>query len=338
MKKVIAVAIVVFLTWAPSARAGKTSGDKMNEKTLDLAAAYVLEGMFDEARKVLESFPEGLKKKPEGEMRGASPERQSAERIALEWSLVHEMLQPDKKDAFDLLTDIASKIGSGDDAVNPIATVLWQKIFARYAKREEFRSMGAYVLRLTSGYLDYRLEHDRFEAPAQQEAAAAQRDEIARELCRLDEGEGSTDSPASMDPIASMLKRLLETPRLVTFHEAALPSNVQAVPMTDEKAEAQGEKLRKQFSLPDGFEPVRVERDGAEAVAVGVSQDYDPVGEISRGAYWVLRSHDGGKSWGRPLYTGLRIEAPYVVRPASNLPLLAGDRLRVDVIVRELDE
>src|SRR5713226_1490455 len=43
-------------------------------------------------------------------------------------------------------------------------------------------------------------------------------------------------------------------------------------------------------------------------------------------------------SWGRPLYTGLRIQAPYVVRPASNVPLLAGDRMRVEVIVRELDE
>ncbi len=73
-------------------------------------------------------------------------------------------------------------------------------------------------------------------------------------------------------------------------------------------------------------------------MAIGVSQDYDSVGEISRGAYWVIRSHADGKTWGRPLYTGLRIQAPYVVRPASNVPLLASDRMQVEVIVRELDE
>ena len=100
--------------------------------------------------------------------------------------------------------------------------------------------------------------------------------------------------------------------------------------MTEEEEEAQGEKLRRQFSFPEDFAPVRAERQGDEAVAIGVSQDYDSVGEISRGAYWVIRSHDGGKTWGRPLYTGLRIQAPYVVRPASNLPLLAGDRMRFE--------
>jgi len=72
-------------------------------------------------------------------------------------------------------------------------------------------------------------------------------------------------------------------------------------------------------------------------VAIGVSQDYDPVGEISRGAYWVIRSHDGGRTWGRPIYTGLRIQSPYVVRRLSNAPLLAGDHLQVEVKVEELD-
>src|SRR5207245_6496096 len=49
---------------------------------------------------------------------------------------------------------------------------------------------------------------------------------------------------------------------------------------------------------------------GFRAAAIGVSQDYDSVGELSRGAYGVIRSHDGGKTWGRPRDTGLRIQAP----------------------------
>jgi len=51
----------------------------------------------------------------------------------------------------------------------------------------------------------------------------------------------------------------------------------------------------------------------------------------------VIRSHDGGRTWGRPIYTGMRIQSPYVVRGLSNAPLLAGDHLQVEVKVEELD-
>jgi len=356
MKKATTVAIAILLTLGSDARAGGVPRGRAHEQTLDLAAAYALEGMFAEAHRVLEPFPDKLKRAPEGQTRGYSPERQQAERIALQWSLVQEMLAPGKKDAFELLTDIVSKTGWGDDSGDPVSTVLWQKLFARYAKREDYPSIGAHVLRRTGDYLDYRLEHERFEEPGQREASAAQRDEVTRELARLEEpgsvgaappGPNGTTSPGSVasgatapptDPIAPLLKRLLETPRLITFRELPLPSNVKPVPMSEDDEAAHGKQLQQQFSFPKGFEPVRAERQGNETVAIGVSQDYDPVGEISRGAYWVIRSHDGGKTWGRPLYTGLRIQAPYVVRPASNVPLLAGDRMRVEVIVRELDE
>lgn len=95
---------------------------------------------------------------------------------------------------------------------------------------------------------------------------------------------------------------------------------------------------------------MRATRKCDEAVAIGLSQDYDPVGEITRGACWVIRSHDGGKTWSRPLYTGLRLEAPYVIHPVSSLPLLGGDipaacdhhepadHITVEVSIRELDE
>jgi hypothetical protein len=372
MKKATTVAIVLLLTLGSNARAGGVSGGKPHEHTLDLVAAYALEGMFDEARRVLDPFPDKLKQAPGSEKHGYSPEREQAERIALQWSLVQEMLGPSGKDAFELLTDVVSKTGWGGDAGDPVSTVLWQKLFARYAKREGYGSIGAYVLRRTGDLLDYRLDRERFEEPGQREAAAAQREEVARELARLEEtgsarsitpgspgptspapagsaspapaaptSPGSARSgaaPVPTDPIAPLLRRLLESPRLVTFREVPLPANVKPVPMTEEEEEAQGEKLKQQFSFPEGFAPVRAERQGDEVVAIGVSQDYDSVGEISRGAYWVIRSHDGGKSWSRPLYTGLRIQAPYVVRPASNVPLLAGDRMQVEVMVRELDE
>ncbi|MES2444289.1 MAG: hypothetical protein V4574_15790 [Pseudomonadota bacterium] len=88
--------------------------------------------------------------------------------------------------------------------------------------------------------------------------------------------------------------------------------------------------------LPEGFDPIRFERSGNRAVAVSISQNYDPTGEISRGGYWVHLSDDAGKSW-RGYYTGLADHFPYVVFSASKLPLIAGDALDLEVEIAELD-
>jgi len=89
--------------------------------------------------------------------------------------------------------------------------------------------------------------------------------------------------------------------------------------------------------LPAGFALVRAERAGQRAVAISVSQTYDPTGEVSQGGYWVHVSEDGGRHWARPLYTGLADRFPYVVVPASRLPLIAGDTLQLAVDVSEID-
>ncbi|HMB55528.1 MAG TPA: hypothetical protein VKU40_19570, partial [Thermoanaerobaculia bacterium] len=56
---------------------------------------------------------------------------------------------------------------------------------------------------------------------------------------------------------------------------------------------------------PAGFAPVRVERDGDQVIVLALSQALDPVGELSQGGYWVLRSHDRGANW-QALYTSSR--------------------------------
>lgn len=89
--------------------------------------------------------------------------------------------------------------------------------------------------------------------------------------------------------------------------------------------------------LPDGFHLVRAERKDRRAVAVSVSQTYDPTGEISRGGYWVHVSEDGGKHWAPPLYTGLADRFPYVVQQTSPLPLIAGNMVQLAVDIAEID-
>lgn len=88
--------------------------------------------------------------------------------------------------------------------------------------------------------------------------------------------------------------------------------------------------------LPAG-ELVRYQQDGSRVVAITASQSLDPVGEISGGGYWISVSNDGGTTFDLPLYTGLRVFQPYVIRPTSKLPLIDGDELRIEVSVRRID-
>jgi hypothetical protein len=84
-------------------------------------------------------------------------------------------------------------------------------------------------------------------------------------------------------------------------------------------------------ALPRGFSLIRREKHGQRAVAVSISTRFDPNGEVSGGGYWVHISDDGGKHWNTPLYTGLAEHFPYIVPAKSRLPMLAGDRLHLEV-------
>ena len=89
--------------------------------------------------------------------------------------------------------------------------------------------------------------------------------------------------------------------------------------------------------VPGGFGVVRSERGQGMDVALAVSQALDPVGEVSTGAYWILRSANGGVSW-EVFPTGLRVGAPYEAFAPSRLPMLTPDGLAVEVRWAALDE
>lgn len=89
-------------------------------------------------------------------------------------------------------------------------------------------------------------------------------------------------------------------------------------------------------SLPvDRNAVVRYEEVNGERAIVYLSTEYDLPGETSAAGLWFARTVGG--RWSRPLYLGLQRNYPYVATPASNLPLLEGDRLRIEVQVREID-
>lgn len=119
---------------------------------------------------------------------------------------------------------------------------------------------------------------------------------------------------------------------------AAMPPDFDEKPIPPEyRGTAKPVVLKGLAPLPSGFDLVRAERVGQRAIAISVSQTYDPTGEVSQGGYWVHVSGDGGKHWDRPLYTGLADRFPYVVVPASRLPLITGDALQLAVDVAEID-
>jgi len=127
----------------------------------------------------------------------------------------------------------------------------------------------------------------------------------------------------------SPVMRLLRAPRIVPFTEHALKLE----PLDCSEIDDLGSKL----ALPAHLAPIRLERHGAEIAGVAVAQTLDPVGELGRGGYWIVHSSDNGTTWDEPLYTGLRENMPYVVVPASRLPLFDGDALYIEVEVHELD-
>lgn len=118
--------------------------------------------------------------------------------------------------------------------------------------------------------------------------------------------------------------RTVVDPAPVPFKEYSIKAKLQG-----KSAGAQSREVI--ASLPKGFELVRRERSGNRVVAISLSTRFDPNGEVTSGGYWVHVSDDAGKSWGQPLYTGLAQHFPYVVPTTSQLPLIAGDHLNLEV-------
>lgn len=80
---------------------------------------------------------------------------------------------------------------------------------------------------------------------------------------------------------------------------------------------------------------VRLDESANERLLIYRDSTYDLPGETGAYGLWFNRSVDG--VWGEPVYLGLQENFPYVVIPNSELPLLDGDKLQIEVRVREID-
>jgi len=256
-------------------------------------------------------------------------------------------------DPFDLLVQSIPAMNFGADNPDSLASACWQLALARIAEREGYPEVAAHVLtRVKRRGFDVISGNDEIAGtgrglpPSVLMGARGVAAEIVRLGREIEEDAQAARARARAalgpDPAAPVIDRLLRAPPRAVFVERPLPADLEGVAASrggngSGAPDGARDRAREvQLRLPEGFTAVRSERLGKRVVVVAVSQFYDRKSSASAGGYWVLLSDEKGTTWRHPLYTGLRANLPYTVREESALPLLAGDRLQVEVAVEEL--
>lgn len=304
---------------------------ELRDLRIDLAAAHLLEGDLEKARAIVSAH---------GPARSLPApwlfaDHQGVTRDDGVRALLERRLAPSADDPFDLFAAILAKWHMSNDAATG-----W-RVLARVAEHEGYPVLAAYALwraafppaRAAGPFTPGRPVPARIEATARTLETAA--DDLCLDL--MDAGgalETRTRASLGPDPSATTIARLLGVPPRTTFAEQPLPEGLSPVDRLKDLPKGRRKAMRG-LTLPPGIEVVRAEREGSKVVVIAVSRDYET--NVSPGAYWVHLSDDGGATWSRPLYTGLRIQLPYLVRELSALPLLAADRLQLEVEVQEID-
>jgi hypothetical protein len=189
-----------------------------------------------------------------------------------------------------------------------------------YLTRHAYPELGAYLkgLPCADPLGRARLSWDAFPADFQ-----ALRTELAGWMAQAAEGHNCAPDPRETE----------QNPGFAAHTELPLPPRLR---WRGRHPSAAWIPPRARHALQD-VNVVRYSRVGSRAAAISLSQDVDPVGEVSGGGYWLHLSDDKGRTWKPPLYLGLQQYFPYVVVPRSRLPLLKDRTLQIEVEVRELD-
>jgi hypothetical protein len=341
---------------------------ELRDVRLELAALAMLGGNQPDARRLLAAEGSGARAPaatvapgsgapsgPGAAAPAASRDRQSAKAVrGLKRQLLQRWLEASSDDPFGLFVQSLGAAKSGTAWLDSLDPACWRLVLARVAEREGYPEIAAFVLTmLTRRGLDFVAANDEIAGtgrgvpPSVLTGARG----VTAEIVRLYREAGEDAQAARMrmraalgpDPAAPVIDRLLRAVPRVAFAERPLPADREPVPASPAGGPvpsgsaaagtvaagaggARGRAREAPLRLPEGFTAVRSERQGKQVVVIAVSDLHD---------YWVLLSDEKGSQWRHPLYTGLRANLPYTVRARSVLPLLAGDRLQVEVEVEE---
>jgi hypothetical protein len=274
---------------------------------LDIAAAAILTGKLDLARQLSSAISMTPK---------ANEDAEAGTRHIIETALSDQK----NEKLFDLIIENFSSSFSALSGVRA-------HLFASVLEKHGYPGLAAEIL-----------TEARFHPTA--DSIVAELAEPLQEMVgRVDAVNAAADARIALlvraKPLVSTSSRIA-APRIVPFTERPLPKLSGAPSGTAVIDCSDAAKVAATTNLPSYVHPIRMERNGNEVVAVTISSAVDPAGEVALGGYWILRSRDAGHTWSE-YYTGLRQNLPYVVPPASRLPLIDGDRLRLEVEVQELD-
>jgi len=299
----------------------------------ELTAAYALSGRTSEARELLSSDP-GLAEARtkfhcdwDADAEKDPACKDSRSQAPLDLLVIDHFLNHADDDAYPLAEVMFATSNSTPSASGATAElrckVFNESQFAGICRQARWSVTYNISDRLAAWGSDAKAKRTETELARIVPDFIARRDETARilqrratELGQVESRRSTSESvPAPQSPFVEIpVAKALRAP---LAKQTAWPKNV--------------------APLPDGFEPVRFERLGSRAAAVSLSSAYDPTGEVSSGGYWVHLSDDAGKHWSQTYYTGLSQYFPYVVKPSSRVPLIAGDALDVEVEVKEID-
>ena len=318
---------------------GKARGDSLERQQsdfrLDYVAALYLTGRDDAARRMFDALPYTKELRSpwnciggdlKRERRDSAQDRCKAadSTLARHWQLIESTLNRPKEDPYFLI--------EGGPSIDT-DSALWVETARR-------RLTGDNYAWLRQNLAETWVRQQRYRGMPELDA-------LASRFLSIDvQGKSSTYDRRIQSALAAWNVTLVFDPfvfRRPTASPPLLPLGFRELPLPETLRTIRGDKEdtldwpRTMSGLPQGFRPVRVERGTSMTVAVSLSQNLDPVGEVSEGAYWIHLSSDGGSTWKKPLYTGLAEYFPYVVTPSSKMPLWSGDRITLEVAVQELD-
>ncbi len=330
---------------APSADSttGAMSAEEAVSAAIDAAeaAANAAAEIDAEAKLAAQSRSDERRARAEAERDRRAAAAEVARRDGLRRLLDHA-LHPDDADPFALL--IQQHLGTFRASDDPYWPNVWSPLNDALAARDGYPGL-VFGLAMSRGVSDYTIDEavrHCHRCPGGVIAAIRATGKVEAVARVTRSGAANTDLPAEI--LARMDRQIDVQP---AWPEASLPESLR----TPRKARpGDDDGMARMFDvdgdrspppawakrLPAG-EYVRHAVDGRRVVAITASQTLDPVGEVSSGGYWVSVSEDGGDTFAPPLYTGLRVFAPYVIRPTSKLPLIDGDVLRIEVALRRID-
>ena len=296
---------------------------------LEMAAALVLENRHELARQLINDA--GATPTARRQHSQTYQDREVRSLVAI----LERSLEPSASDPFDDFVNVLETV-LPDGLVK---SVTLRRLFASLALREDYPALARYQYLTAARDLYHNVDYpprtpESKQSPALTAAANRAMRTIDHRKSLLEERDASLRQARPADPVERDIRRLIAAPSIVDIREQPLPAGIEPVAMTGDADRAHRVALNREYQVP--YPAIRVERRGRNLVALGSSSDYDPVVGFA-GAYWVLRSADGGATWDRPMYTGLRTNMPYVARTVSELPMMSPYGLRLEVEVREGD-